>query len=158
MSVFSPDPGPHHTNQTTFLWGTHTSEKTVLLGLCKISLNNRAWSLFLAWGRSGKDVTLLLPSRTQYVAQSIQGYILEWVEVFEGLEWEEVWNEWKVLKVRFYPERTFLGVDWGCYSSRWEGQPHVQGVAAAQVQEDLEELLHVQDQKGQPWGDTPRPR
>ena len=31
-----------------------------------------------------------------------------------------------------------------------EGQPHVQGVAAARVQEGREELLHVQGQEGQP--------
>ena len=37
-------------------------------------------------------------------------------------------------------------------------QPHVQGAAAEQAQEGQEELLHVQGQKGGPWGDTPRPR
>ena len=30
-----------------------------------------------------------------------------------------------------------------------EGQPHLQGAVAAQVQEGLEELFHVQGQKGQ---------
>ena len=30
-----------------------------------------------------------------------------------------------------------------------EEQPHVQGAVAAQVQEGLEELLHVQGQEGQ---------
>ena len=35
-------------------------------------------------------------------------------------------------------------------SSR-EEQPHVQGAVAARVQEGREELLHVQDQEGQPW-------
>ena len=33
--------------------------------------------------------------------------------------------------------------------SRQEEQPHVQGAAAAQVQEGGEELLHVQGQEGQ---------
>ena len=37
-------------------------------------------------------------------------------------------------------------------------QPHVQAAAAARVQEGREELLHVQDQEGRPWGDNPRPR
>ena len=36
---------------------------------------------------------------------------------------------------------------WG---SGQEAQPHVQGVAAARVQEGREELLHVQGQEGQP--------
>ena len=31
-----------------------------------------------------------------------------------------------------------------------EDQPHVQGAVAARVQEDQEELLHVQGQEGQP--------
>ena len=31
----------------------------------------------------------------------------------------------------------------------WEEQPHLQGVVAAWVQERLEELFHVQGQKGQ---------
>ena len=31
-----------------------------------------------------------------------------------------------------------------------EEQPHIQGVAAVQVQEDREELLHVQGQEGWP--------
>ena len=31
-----------------------------------------------------------------------------------------------------------------------EEQPHVQGAAAAQVQEGREELLHAQDQEGRP--------
>ena len=39
-----------------------------------------------------------------------------------------------------------------------EEQPHLQGVAAARLQEDREELLHVQGQEGQPRGDTPCPR
>ena len=34
-------------------------------------------------------------------------------------------------------------------SSR-EGQPHIQGVVAAGAQEGLEELSHVEGQKGQP--------
>ena len=33
--------------------------------------------------------------------------------------------------------------------SRWEELPHVQGAVAAQAQEGLEELFHVQGQKGQ---------
>ena len=55
-----------------------------------------------------------------------------------------------------------------CSLSRWcypeasgggrEEQPHPQGGAAAWVQEGWEELLHVQVQEGQLWGDTPRPR
>ena len=32
--------------------------------------------------------------------------------------------------------------------------PYVQGVAAAQVQEGQEELLHVQGQEGRQWRDT----
>ena len=39
-----------------------------------------------------------------------------------------------------------------------EEQPHFQGVVAARAQEGLEELLHVQGQEGQWWGDTPHPR
>ena len=39
-----------------------------------------------------------------------------------------------------------------------EEQPHLQGAAAARAQEGQEELLHVQGQEGQLWGDTPRPR
>ena len=31
---------------------------------------------------------------------------------------------------------------------------HIQGAVAAQAQEGLEELLHVQGQEGQQWGDT----
>ena len=30
----------------------------------------------------------------------------------------------------------------------WKEQPHLQGVVAAQAQEGLEELFHVQGQKG----------
>ena len=30
----------------------------------------------------------------------------------------------------------------------WEEQPHLQGVVAEQVQEGLEEVFHVQGQKG----------
>ena len=32
--------------------------------------------------------------------------------------------------------------------SGWEEQPHVQGAVAAQVQEGLEELAHVEGQEG----------
>ena len=39
-----------------------------------------------------------------------------------------------------------------------EDQPHVQGPVAAQAQEGLEELYHVEGQKGWRLGDTPRPR
>ena len=42
-------------------------------------------------------------------------------------------------------------------SSR-EDQPHVQGVAAARVQEGLEELSHDEGQEGWRLGDTPCPR
>ena len=38
-----------------------------------------------------------------------------------------------------------------------EEQPHLQGAVAARAQEGLEELLHVQGQEGQRWGDTPCP-
>ena len=31
----------------------------------------------------------------------------------------------------------------------WEEQPHIQGAVAAQVQEGLEELSHVEGQEGQ---------
>ena len=31
----------------------------------------------------------------------------------------------------------------------WEGQPHIQAAVAAQAQEGLEELSHVQGQEGQ---------
>ena len=41
--------------------------------------------------------------------------------------------------------------------SGWEEQPHVQGAVAARAQEGLEELFHIQDQEGSPWGDTPWP-
>ena len=34
-----------------------------------------------------------------------------------------------------------------------EEQPNLQGAAAAQAQEGQEELLHIQGQKGRPWGD-----
>ena len=37
-------------------------------------------------------------------------------------------------------------------------ETHVQGAAAAQLQEGREELLHVQGQEGRPCGDTPHPR
>ena len=30
----------------------------------------------------------------------------------------------------------------------WKEQPHLQGVVAAQAQEGLEDLFHLQDQKG----------
>ena len=39
-----------------------------------------------------------------------------------------------------------------------EEQPHIQGTVAERVQEGREELLHVQGQEGQLWGDTPCPR
>ena len=39
-----------------------------------------------------------------------------------------------------------------------EEQLHVQEAMAAQAQEGLEELLHIQGQEGWRWGDTPRPR
>ena len=39
-----------------------------------------------------------------------------------------------------------------------EEQSHIQGAVAVWVQEGLEELLHVQDQKRQQSGDTPCPR
>ena len=39
-----------------------------------------------------------------------------------------------------------------------EDQPHVQGAMAAQAQEGLEELSHVEGQEGRQWGDAPRPR
>ena len=39
-----------------------------------------------------------------------------------------------------------------------EDQPHVQGAVAAQAQEGLEELSHVEGQEGQRWRDTPSPR
>ena len=39
-----------------------------------------------------------------------------------------------------------------------EEQPHVRGAVAAQAQEGLEELSHVEGQEGWRWGDTPRPR
>ena len=39
-----------------------------------------------------------------------------------------------------------------------EEQPHVQGAVAARAQEGWEELLHLEDQEGKPWGDTPHPR
>ena len=38
-----------------------------------------------------------------------------------------------------------------------EDQPHIQGAVAAQAQEGLEELSHIEGQEGQWWGDTPRP-
>ena len=44
---------------------------------------------------------------------------------------------------------------WG---GRLEEQPHDQGAVAGRVQEGLEELLHIQGQKGLWWGDNPRPR
>ena len=39
-----------------------------------------------------------------------------------------------------------------------ENQPHVQGAVAAQAQEGLEALSHVEGQEWQRRGDTPRPR
>ena len=36
-----------------------------------------------------------------------------------------------------------------------EDQPHVQGAMAAQAQEGLEELSHIEGQEGRRWGDTP---
>ena len=41
---------------------------------------------------------------------------------------------------------------------RREELPHDQGAVAAQAQEGLEELYHVEGQKGWRLGDTPRPR
>ena len=59
-----------------------------------------------------------------------------------------------------YPNSCSLG-RW-CYPEARGGgreeQPHPQGGAAAWVQEGWEELLHVQVQEGQLWGDTPHPR
>ena len=52
---------------------------------------------------------------------------------------------------RHYPMSKVRG------SSQQE-QPHIQGAVAVQVQEGLEELLHVQGQEGLRWGDTPHPR
>ena len=40
----------------------------------------------------------------------------------------------------------------------YEEQPHLQGLVAVRAQEGLEELFHIQGQKGRQWGDTPRPR
>ena len=37
------------------------------------------------------------------------------------------------------------------------GPPHIQGAVAAWAQEGLEELSHVEGQKGRRRGDTPRP-
>ena len=37
-------------------------------------------------------------------------------------------------------------------------QPHIQEAVAVRAQEGREELLLVQGQEGQRWGDTPRPR
>ena len=39
-----------------------------------------------------------------------------------------------------------------------EELPHAWGAVAAQAQEGLEELSHVEGQEGQRWGETPRPR
>ena len=39
-----------------------------------------------------------------------------------------------------------------------EDQPHIQGAVAAQAQEGLEELSHIEGQEGRRWGDTPHPR
>ena len=39
-----------------------------------------------------------------------------------------------------------------------EEQPHVQGAVAAQAQDGLEELLHIQGQEGRRWGYTLHPR
>ena len=41
---------------------------------------------------------------------------------------------------------------------RREEQPHIQGAAAARVQEGQEELLYIKGQEGRPWGDTPHLR
>ena len=38
-----------------------------------------------------------------------------------------------------------------------EEQLHIQGAVAEWAQEGQAELLHVQGQEGQPWGDIPRP-
>ena len=43
--------------------------------------------------------------------------------------------------VRSYPVSEAMG-------SGWEEQPHLQGAVAAKAQEGLEELFHVQGQKG----------
>ena len=43
-------------------------------------------------------------------------------------------------------ERSYLTPE--VRGSSWEGQPHVQGEAAAQAQEGWDELLHVQGQEG----------
>ena len=43
-------------------------------------------------------------------------------------------------------------------NSHCMAETHIQGAAAAQLQEGREELLHVQGQEGRPCGDTPHPR
>ena len=47
----------------------------------------------------------------------------------------------KEVAKRSYPVSEAMG-------SGWEEQPHLQGVVAAQAQEGLEELSHVEGQKG----------
>ena len=51
--------------------------------------------------------------------------------------------------------KSLLQHHWG--GSREELTPD-QKTVAVWLQEGREELLHVQGQEGQPWGDTPRPR
>ena len=60
-------------------------------------------------------------------------------------------HAWGAATKRSYPTSEVRGAG-------WEEKPHIQRLVATQAQEDLEELLHVQGQEGQQWGDTPRPR
>ena len=39
-----------------------------------------------------------------------------------------------------------------------QGQEELPGAVAAQSQEGLEELSHIEGKEGRQWGDTPRPR
>ena len=78
---------------------------------------------------------------------------------------------------RSYPTSEVRGGSWECQAATAQEQPaercypmpkirgggqeeqsHFQGAVTARAQEGLEELLHVQGQKWQWWGDTPRPR
>ena len=57
------------------------------------------------------------------------------------LQGKEQWLRFAGAAVKRYPTSKVRG-------SGWEDQPHVQGAVAAQAQEGLEELSHVEGQEG----------
>ena len=60
-------------------------------------------------------------------------------------------HAWRAAAKRSYPTSEARG-------GGLEEQLHVQGAVAAQAQEKLEELSHIEGQEAGQWGDIPRPR